>query len=45
MCELLGGEERIGEGLGIKGAWSDGFIVNFGLDGYAPDDDPEFRDL
>lgn len=45
MCELLGGEDRIGEGLGFKGAWSDAFIVNFGKEEFSPEDDPGFRDL
>jgi hypothetical protein len=45
MCQLIGGEERIGEGLGFKGAWTDGFIVNFGKEEYSADDEPDYRAL
>ncbi|RDL37065.1 Uncharacterized protein BP5553_04498 [Venustampulla echinocandica] len=35
MCQLLGGDERIADGMWRS--WSDGFIVNFGKEEYAAD--------
>lgn len=42
MCQLLGGEERISEKKAFRG-WSDGFIVNLGLDGYQADEKLDLR--
>jgi hypothetical protein len=40
MCQLLGGEERISDSM--RG-WSDGFIVNLGLDEYKAEDEMKLR--
>jgi hypothetical protein len=40
MCQLLGGEERISDSM--RG-WSDGFIVNLGLDEYKAEDKLKLR--